>query len=111
MRPGYHFTVPAGHLNDPLGVTWHDGRYELFHQLNPDGPTWVPACRWGQADSPDQVRWQRTRTALSPATAQEGCWSGAVAVGPDGSPAIVYTSVDVESPEVGRVALAHGRCD
>ena len=41
-RPGYHFTVPAGWINDPLGVTWHEGpdggRYELFYQFNPDGP-------------------------------------------------------------------------
>ena len=52
-RPGYHFTVPAGWINDPLGVTWHEGpdggRYELFYQFNPDAPVWAPACRWGQA--------------------------------------------------------------
>ena len=38
-RPGYHFTAPAGWINDPLGVTWHEdatgGRYELFFQFNP----------------------------------------------------------------------------
>lgn len=110
-RLGYHFTVPAGHVNDPLGVTWHDGRYDLFYQLNPDGPSWVPECRWGQADAVDLVRWRRPRTALSPALPGEGCWSGSVVVDPAGAPTIVYTSVAAASPSVGRVALARAGPD
>jgi beta-fructofuranosidase len=109
-RPGFHFALPAGHLNDPLGVTWHDGRYDLFFQLNPAGPHWAPDCRWGQVDGPDLVRWGEPRVALEPAPG-EGCWSGGVAVDRGGTPVIVYTSVATAAPDVGRVALARGGSD
>ena len=110
-RPGYHFTVPVGWINDPLGVTWRatpdGGRYELFYQLNPASPVWAEACHWGQASSPDLVRWQDPRVALAPGPAEAGCWSGSVVVD-QGSPVIVYTSVLSGAPGMGRVALAEG---
>jgi beta-fructofuranosidase len=111
-RPGYHFTVATGWINDPLGVTWHedaagDGRYELFYQLNPEAPVWAPACRWGQATSPDLVRWRDPRTALEPGPDETGCWSGSVVVD-GGVPVIVYTSVLADAPGQGRIALAEG---
>jgi len=110
-RPGYHFTVPAGWINDPLGLTWHEtpdgGRYELFYQFNPDAPAWSVACRWGQATSEDLVRWRYPRTALEPGPGEDGCWSGSVAVD-RGRPVIVYTSVLAGSPDLGRIALAPG---
>src|SRR5687768_12384368 len=107
-RPGYHFTVPAGWINDPLGVTWHEapkgGRYELFYQFNPEAPVWAPNCRWGQVTSPDLVRWRDARTALEPGPDETGCWSGSVVVEDDGTPVIVYTSILGEAPGQGRVA-------
>jgi beta-fructofuranosidase len=111
-RPGYHFTVPAGWINDPLGVTWHEGpeggRYELFYQFNPQAPVWAPDCRWGQATSADLVRWGDARTALEPGPDETGCWSGSVVVEDDGTPVIVYTSILAEAPGQGRVARAPG---
>jgi beta-fructofuranosidase len=113
-RPGYHFTAPAGWINDPLAVTWHEaddgGRYELFYQFNPDGPVWAPECRWGQATSPDLVRWREPRTALEPAPDETGCWSGSLVVDA-GIPVIVYTSVVAENLHHGRVGLATGDAD
>lgn len=113
-RPGYHFTAPAGWINDPLGVSWHEGidggRYELFFQFNPHAPVWVPECRWGQATSPDLVRWRNPRTALEPGPEETGCWSGSVVVD-DGVPVIVYTSVRAEALGMGRIALAPGDAD
>jgi beta-fructofuranosidase len=110
-RPAYHFTAPAGWINDPLGVTWHDGpeggRYELFYQFNPEAPVWVPAIRWGQATSRDLVRWRDPRTALEPGPDETGCWSGSVVVDA-GRPVIVYTSVLADAPGMGRIALAEG---
>lgn len=110
-RPGYHFTAPVGWINDPLGVTWHvgaeGGQYELFFQFNPGAPVWAPECRWGQATSPDLVRWAHPRTALEPSPDETGCWSGSVVVD-NGVPIIVYTSVLADSLSLGRVALAHG---
>src|SRR3954452_168153 len=104
-RPGYHFTEPSGCINDPLGVTWHGGRYELFYQFNPEAPVWAPACRWGQATATDLVRWRDPRTALEPGPEESGCWSGSVVVD-DRGPVIVYTSVLAVAPEQGRIALA-----
>ena len=109
-RPGYHFTSPVGWINDPLAITWHDGRYELFYQLNPDAPVWTPACRWGQATAADLVRWRDPRTALEPGPDETGCWSGSLVVD-QGLPVIVYTSVLADSPGHGRIALAHGDAD
>jgi len=113
-RPGYHFTAPAGWINDPLAVTWHDdagpGRYELFYQFNPEAPVWAPACRWGQATGPDLVRWADPRTALEPGPEETGCWSGSLVVD-GGVPVIVYTSVLADAPGQGRIALAHGNTD
>ncbi len=107
-RPGFHFTAPSGWINDPLGVSWHDGRYELFYQFNPEAPDWVLACRWGQATSSDLVGWRHARTALEPGPEEDGCWSGSVAVDADGTPVIVYTSVLADSVHEGRIALARG---
>jgi beta-fructofuranosidase len=107
-RPGFHFTAPSGWINDPLGVSWHDGRYELFYQFNPEAPDWVVACRWGQATSTDLIGWRHARTALEPGPGEDGCWSGSVAVEDDGTPVIVYTSVLADSVHLGRVALATG---
>jgi beta-fructofuranosidase len=110
-RPGYHFTSPAGWINDPLAVTWHDdaggGRYELFYQFNPEAPVWAPACRWGQATGRDLVRWADPRTALEPGPDETGCWSGSLVVD-GGAPVIVYTSVLADAPGQGRIALASG---
>ena len=114
VRPRYHFTAPSGHVNDPLGVTWHtdpatgEGRYELFFQHNPDAPEWAIACRWGQTSAPDLVRWGPTSTALSPAAGEAGCWSGSVAVLDDGTPVIAYTRVTEGRIPVGSVVLARG---
>lgn len=44
-RPRLHFTVPAGWINDPLGVTFHADRYHLFAQYLPDRVVWSPECR------------------------------------------------------------------
>jgi len=111
-RPGFHVTAPTGWINDPLGVSWHEGadggRYELFVQYNPDAPEWVPACRWGQLTSPDLVRWEWVGTALSPGPEEAGCWSGAVVAGEDGVPVILYTSVQAERLDLGSIGLATG---
>jgi beta-fructofuranosidase len=111
-RPRFHVTPPAGWINDPLGVTWHEGpdggRYELFVQYNPDAPVWSAACCWGQLHSPDLVRWEWAGTALAPGPGETGCWSGSVIVRDDGVPVIVYTSVLAGQLDAGRIALATG---
>ncbi|NDI47981.1 glycoside hydrolase family 32 protein [Goekera deserti] len=115
MRPGFHVTPQSGWINDPLGVTWHEGptggRYEMFVQYNPAAPEWSPACGWGQMSSPDLVRWEWVGVALTPGPDEVGCWSGAVVVDDDGAPSIFYTRVAGESLDVGSVVRARGDRD
>ena len=109
LRPAVHFTAPDGWLNDPLGVTWRDGRYELFYQALPGALAWNPRCRWGHASSPDLLTWTHHPIALEPDEDEIGCWSGGVVV-PDpasaGSARIYYTSVDEPDLDLGAVRVA-----
>jgi len=102
-RPAYHFTPPAGWMGDPNGIIFHEGRYHVFYQHNPDGfgfgnPTWekmdnvpwgpaanpgVPkgiwglywgAIHWGHAVSEDLVLWEHWPIAISPTPG--GCDEG-----------------------------------
>lgn len=91
LRPQYHFTAPAGWLNDPNGVCQWDGTYHLFYQYNPYFAGHHQIC-WGHATSTDLVRWTDRPIALRPSRGpdQHGCWSG-VLVNDGGRPVIVYS--------------------
>lgn len=101
-RPRFHFTVPSGWINDPYGVTWWQGGYHLFFQFNPEAPPWTSRMCWGQASSPDLVRWSAPTIALAPSGDEAGCWSGAVVLDRD-RPAMFYTSVDSRNQDLGRI--------
>lgn len=105
-RPRFHVTA-TGWLNDPLGLTYHDGEYHLFYQHVPDVPEWDLGCRWGHATSPDLFTWTEHPVALAPGDGDDGCWSGSVVVPPDGGPAVLfYTSVTAADPDAGRIRVA-----
>ena len=107
-RPAFHVTPDAGWLNDPLGLTYHDGRYHLFFQHVPEVPEWDLGCHWGHASSPDLLHWTEHRVALAPGEGDGGCWSGSIAVPPDGGPAVLfYTSVNLPNLDLGRARVAH----
>jgi beta-fructofuranosidase len=83
-RPAFHFTPRAGWVNDPLGLTYHGGRYHLFYQFVPGQTVWSPQCRWGHAVSDDLLTWTELDVVLEPGDGDGGCWSGALVTAADG---------------------------
>lgn len=105
-RPRLHFTCRAGWVNDPLGLTWHDGGYHLFFQHVPGSTRWESAQHWGHAVGPDLLHWSEEAVALSPGDGDDGVWSGSLVVPPVGEPALYYTSVTEPGTHLGRARLA-----
>lgn len=92
--PRLHPRPARGWLNDPNGIHFADGRWQVFFQYNPASTRheWV---HWGHVSSPDLLRWEEHPNALAPQTGapdEYGCWTG-VAVIDQGVPTLVYSGV------------------
>ncbi|WP_165820957.1 glycoside hydrolase family 32 protein [Nocardioides gansuensis] len=105
-RPRFHFTPTSGWINDPYGVTWHDGRYHLFFQHLPGQVSWAPEQHWGHAVSDDLLRWTEHEVVLSPDDIDGGIWSGSVVRTDSGDGRMFYTAVRVDHPQIGVVRAA-----
>ena len=64
-RPVYHHTPLWGWMNDPNGMFYKDGVWNLYFQFNPYGSTWENMT-WGHATSRDLVHWQYEGTPVEP---------------------------------------------
>lgn len=64
-RPTYHFTPAYGWMNDPNGMYYHDGEYNLYYQYNPYGSMWGN-MHWGHATSTNLVDWEHKPVAIAP---------------------------------------------
>lgn len=105
-RPQFHFTADAGWINDPLGLTWKDGKYHLFYQYVPGRTTWASNCHWGHATSPDLVSWTEEGIALAPGDGDDGIWSGSIATDASGRSKLFYTSVQEPGIGIGSIRSA-----
>ncbi|MEP6527174.1 MAG: glycoside hydrolase family 32 protein [Nocardioidaceae bacterium] len=105
-RPAYHFAPRKGWINDPLGVTYRGGTYDVFYQYVPGATTWQPACQWGHAVSADLVTFAEQSAALTPGDGDAGCWSGCVVAEHD---LMLFTSVTPPDLSIGRVRCARPR--
>jgi len=90
-RPRYHFTAPTNWINDPNGLCFHDGRWHLYYQYNPNAAKWGD-IHWGHATSTDLAHWRDEPLALAPSPGDDaaGCFSGSFAL-VDGVPTLYYT--------------------
>lgn len=89
--PQFHLSPPAGWMNDPNGLIYHDGLYHAFYQHHPFDENWGP-MHWGHATSPDMVHWTHHPIALAPGDEWDvdGCFSGS-AVDDNGVLSLIYT--------------------
>ena len=62
-RPLYHFSPKQNWTNDPNGLIFFRGDYNLFFQFNPFGDKWGHMS-WGHAVSRDLIRWNELPVAL-----------------------------------------------
>ncbi len=92
-RHTYHAMPPVGWMNDPNGFTEAFGKYHLFYQFYPYGPSW-DSMHWGHYTTQDFVKWKLEPTALAPdgPDDSDGCFSGS-SIMKDGKLYLVYTSV------------------
>ncbi|MFJ5958957.1 GH32 C-terminal domain-containing protein [Paenarthrobacter sp. NPDC092416] len=62
-RPYLHYTPEANWMNDPNGLVYHNGKYHMYYQYNPEGTGWGNMS-WGHASSTDLIHWQEQPIAI-----------------------------------------------
>ena len=64
-RPLFHHTPLYGWMNDPNGMFYKDGVWNLYYQYNPYGSKWQNMT-WAHSTSKDLVNWQHEPIAIRP---------------------------------------------
>ena len=73
----FHLEMPKGLVNDPNGLCYHQGKYQIFFQWNPFG------CEhkhkhWTYTQTTDFINYTKSQIALAPVDKfdKDGCYSG-----------------------------------
>jgi beta-fructofuranosidase len=109
MRPVLHFTAKSGWINDPHGITFRNGRYEVFFQFVPGQTVWSPNCHWGHAAGPDLMSLQERAVAIAPGEGDGGIWTGSLVTDDEGRTRAFYTSTSTPDYGIGRIRVATPR--
>ncbi|NLC75990.1 MAG: hypothetical protein GX685_12370, partial [Clostridiales bacterium] len=64
-RPGLHYTVPYGWINDPNGLIYKNGIWHLYYQHNPMNTEWANMS-WGHAISRDLIHFEYEGDVMYP---------------------------------------------
>ena len=77
----FHLEMPFGLINDPNGLCYQDGKYQIFYQWNPVN------CKhahkhWGYTQTADFIHYSKPQIALAPIDDfdKNGCYSGSARV-------------------------------
>ena len=65
FRPVYDHTPAYGWMNDPNGMFYKDGVWNLYYQHNPFGSQWENMT-WGHSTSTDLIHWKFEGDAVLP---------------------------------------------
>lgn len=108
--PRIHFSPQRNWMNDPNGLVFHDGRYHLFFQYNPNGSD-HGYMSWGHASSTDLATWEEHPVALRYDEAQEiysgsAVWDGEGSAGFGPALVVLFTSHSRRKPHQAQ-AVAH----
>lgn len=114
FRPAYHHSPAYGWMNDPNGMFYKDGVWNLFFQHNPYGSLW-DNMTWSHATSTDLIHWKFEGAAIEP-DALGTIFSGSAVVDKDntagfGPDAVVayYTSAGKAQTQSMAVSTDNGK--
>lgn len=105
--PLFHIYPPCGLMNDPNGLAYFNGEYQVFYQ-------WFPfeashgMKHWARVTSKDMKQWDWKGVALTPDKEYEknGCYSGN-AIEKDGKLYLFYTAnYKIENGRIPKQAVA-----
>lgn len=106
VRPLLHFTAASGWINDPHGIAFRQGGYDVFYQYLPGRTDWAPDCHWGHARGADLLSLTELPVAIAPGEGDGGIWTGSQVTGDDGRDRIFYTSTSEPDIGIGRIRVA-----